>query len=175
MPLIYSREELKKIGFRHMGKNINISKNSIFINPQFISIDDDCRIDSFCILSAGENGIFLNKKVHISAGVYIYGGGGEVRLGKLSNLSARVILYTSTDDFSKDGILNALSNKKFRNINSGNIILEDHACVGAGSIVLPNCTLGRGSAVGAMSLINCDLNSFGLYYGIPAKFKKMRK
>jgi len=46
--------------------------------------------------------------------------------------------------------------------------------VGAGSIILPGVTLHEGAAVGAMSLVNKDIEAWSIYAGVPAVFRKKR-
>ena len=50
-----------------------------------------------------------------------------------------------------------------------------HVIIGAGSIVLPGVTLEDGVAVGALSLVKKDCQSFGIYVGVPAKLIGNRK
>jgi galactoside O-acetyltransferase len=55
------------------------------------------------------------------------------------------------------------------------VVLERHALVGAGSVVLPGVTLREGSAVGALSLVRSDCDAFSIYLGVPAKRISSRK
>ena len=59
----YSTKELKKIGFKSLGKNLEISKNVNFYNFSG-SIGSNCRIDDFSIL-IGE--INIGEHVHIAS------------------------------------------------------------------------------------------------------------
>jgi len=49
-------------------------------------------------------------------------------------------------------------------------LLGKHCIVGSNSVVLPNVKFNEGSSVGALSLVNRDLEAWKLYAGIPAKF-----
>ena len=49
----YSREQLKKIGFKSLGKNVLISDKTSIYSPENISIGNNVRVDDFSILSAG--------------------------------------------------------------------------------------------------------------------------
>ena len=44
--------------------------------------------------------------------------------------------------------------------------------IGAGTIVLPGVNLAEGTSIGASSLVTKSTSPWGIYYGIPAKFKK---
>ena len=64
---------------------------------------------------------------------------------------------------------------KFKgNADFGKVIINEHCIVGSNSTLLPNITLNVGSSVGANSLVNCDLDEWILYGGIPANKIKSR-
>ena len=46
--------------------------------------------------------------------------------------------------------------------------------IGACSVIFPNITIGEGTAVGAMSLVNKSLEDWKIYVGIPVRFIKQR-
>ena len=47
--------------------------------------------------------------------------------------------------------------------------IEEHAIVGCGSVVLPGVVIGRGAAVGALSLVKRDVEPFTIVAGTPAR------
>jgi len=53
-------------------------------------------------------------------------------------------------------------------VHNGEVIIERHAILGAGCIVLPNVTIGESAAVGAMSLIKGNIPASAIAVGIPA-------
>ena len=53
-------------------------------------------------------------------------------------------------------------------------VIGNRTKIGAGSVVLPDVTIKQGSSVGALSLVNKDVNPWGIYLGIPAKKIKNR-
>jgi acetyltransferase-like isoleucine patch superfamily enzyme len=55
---------------------------------------------------------------------------------------------------------------------SGKIIIQEDAWIGAGSIILPNVTVGKCSIVAAGSLCNRDVPSYSIVGGIPARLIK---
>ena len=58
----YSKDELKKIGFKSIGKNVKISTKTSIYEPEKMEIGDNSRIDDFCLLSGK---ISIGKFVHI--------------------------------------------------------------------------------------------------------------
>ncbi len=55
------------------------------------------------------------------------------------------------------------------------VILEDDCWIGAGAIILPGITIGRGAIVGAGSVVTKDVPAFEVFVGNPANFLKKVK
>lgn len=171
----YTLEELISSGIT-VGENVTVSSDVIFHNPENITIGDNTRIDSQCLINAGSNNkIIIGKNVHISAGCYYYGGGGDIIIEDFAGTSSRVTIFTSIDDFVEGYMTNPMVDIKYRKVSSGDVILRCHTIVGSSSIVLPGVNLAKGTSVGAMSLVKESTQEYDLITGIPAKFKKKRK
>ncbi|MFX1521831.1 MAG: acyltransferase [Promethearchaeota archaeon] len=52
---------------------------------------------------------------------------------------------------------------------NGNILIKHDAWIGAGSIILPNITVGEYSVVGAGSVVTKDVCPYTVVVGVPAK------
>ena len=162
-----SELELNLIGFKHVGRNVNISDKAVFYNPANIIIEDHARVDDFCILSAGKGGIEIGKYVHV--GCYSSMIGAEaIILKDFSGISGRVSIYSSNDDYSGEFMAHPTIPESFRKVHSEQVVLEKHVIVGAMSIILPGVCIGEGSAIGAHSLVKADCIPFMIYCGIPA-------
>ncbi|PLR82609.1 galactoside O-acetyltransferase [Bacillus canaveralius] len=171
----YSEEELKKIGFKHIGVNVKISDKSSIYFPETISIGNNVRIDDFCILTGGTSGINIGSYIHIAAFSAIFGSGGGVTLKDFSCLSSRVTLYSLSDDYSGHSLTNPTVPKEFLGVEKGHILIEKHVVIGTNSTVLPGVTIGEGSAIGAHSLVKESLDPWGIYAGTPVRKIKNRK
>ena len=170
----YSSTELEMLGLKHCGYNVKISRKVSFYGTEFISIGDNSRIDDFCLLSASSNGeIIISKHVHISAGVYLYGGAG-ILIGDFVGISAGCKIFSENEDYSGENLTNPTIPAKFKNIDSKQICLEKHSLIGAGSILLPGATLLEGTVIGAMSLVASQVGPWGIYVGVPARRIKSR-
>lgn len=51
----------------------------------------------------------------------------------------------------------------------GPVVIEDDASIGAGSMILPGVTVGKGAVVGAMSLVRTDIPAGEFWAGVPAR------
>lgn len=170
----YSPEELASLGLNKYGKNVFISDKVSLYRPEKITLGNNVRIDDYCVLSAGENGIHIGNNVHIAVFCSLMGQ-GEIIMSDFSGLSSRVSIYSSTDDYSGNYLTNPTVPSEFTNVISGPVILEKHVIIGSGSVILPNVTLHSGAAVGALTLVNKSCDEFSIYLGVPAKKIMKRK
>lgn len=169
----YEYSELSGMGFAFVGKNVLLSRKASFYNPERISVGDFTRVDDFCVLSAGQGGITIGRNVHIAVYTSLIGQ-GEIKIGDFANLSSRVAIYSSNDDYSGEHMSNPTVDSKYTNVYSAPVIIGKHVIVGSGSVILPNITLGDGAVIGALSLVNKDCAAFRIYGGVPARYLKDR-
>lgn len=163
-----TQEEIHSLGFNAVGKDAFLSNKASYYNCQNIDIGDYARIDDFCVLSAGVGGIFIGRNVHIAVYSLLIGA-GRIALEDFSNLSSRVSIYSSNDDYSGSAMTNPTVPTRFTNVAHADVIIGRHAIIGSGSIVLPGVTLGEGVAIGALSLVTKSCEAFTIYAGSPLK------
>lgn len=171
--MFLTKSELIQKGFKSIGENVLISNLTSIYNAKNIEIGSNVRIDDFCILSAGEGGIKIGNNIHIACYVSMIGA-GKITLEDFSQVSSRVVILSSSDDFSGNFLVGPCISSEFTNVKSSPVRLMKHSVVGTGSTILPNVTLYTGAAVGAMSLVKDDVNEFEIVVGIPAKKIKDR-
>jgi galactoside O-acetyltransferase len=158
---------------KYCGKNVIIGKTVRIRYPELVSIGDNCIIDDFTYISTQ---LDLKKNVHISAGCKIIGGQKcKLTMGEYSTFSPNVVVAAGSDDYI-GGIATPMVPESVKgDVEYGDITIGKHSIVGAGSVILPNVIFGEGAAVGALSLVNKNLDPWFLYVGIPVKKIKERK
>ncbi|WP_050636502.1 acyltransferase [Candidatus Stoquefichus sp. SB1] len=171
MNSFYSVEELKELGLKSFGKNVLISKKASIYNSKEIEIGNNVRIDDFCILSGK---IKLANNIHIAAYSSLFAGNVGIELESFSCISSRCVIYSISDDYSGNYLTNPTVPNCYRNVIEEPVLLKKHVLIGTGSTVLPGVTIGEGTSIGAMTLVNKSLDSWGIYIGIPAKKIKDR-
>jgi galactoside O-acetyltransferase len=164
----YAQDKLQSLGFKRLGKDVMLSDRASIYNPANIEIDDNSRIDDFCVLSAGAGGIAIGRYVHIAVYCSLIGS-ARIEMRDFSGLSSRVSIYSSNDDYSGEFLTNPTVPVAYTRVTNAPVVVGRHVIIGSGSIVLPNVTLHDGSAVGALSLVKRDCEEFGTYFGVPAK------
>lgn len=168
------RSAVERMGFAFVGENVRISDRASFYNCAKISLGSNVRIDDFCVLSAGVGGIEIGSYIHIAVYTSLIGA-GKIKLCDFSNISSRVAIYSSNDDYSGTYMTNPMVPAEYTNVSHANVIIGRHVIIGAGSIILPGVNLDEGVAVGALSLVSKNCSEFGIYSGVPAKRIKERK
>jgi len=155
-----------------IGKNVIIGKTVRIRYPELVEIGDNVIIDDFTYISTS---LRIYNYVHISSGCKIIGGKESfVEFHEFSTLSPGVVLAAGSDDYIA-GIATPLVPTEYKgDVKHGKIILFKHCIVGSNSVVLPNVVFNEGSAVGALSLVNRNLDEYTLYGGVPAKRLKDR-
>lgn len=164
----YSDTELQALGLAAVGRNVRLSRKASLYGVGRIAIGDHSRIDDFCVLSAGEGGIDIGRHVHIAVFSSLIGK-GRITLRDYANVSSRVAIYSSNDDYSGEHMSNPTVPSAFTGVTSAPVLVGRHVIVGAGTVILPNCHLEDGSGVGALSLVKGNCEAFSLYAGNPAK------
>jgi len=169
----HSPDALHDMGFLSVGENVRVSTKASIYGASRISLGSHSRIDDFCVLSAGEGGIHIGRNVHIAIMCSLIGK-ERIELNDFCNLSSRVSIYSSSDDYSGEYMTNPTVPEEFTNVDHRGVVLEQHVIIGSGSVILPGVTIGKGTAVGALCLVAKDLEPFGIYAGSPLKRVKAR-
>lgn len=169
-----SREAIETLGFASVGENVQISDRASFYGTSQITLGNNIRIDDFCVLSAGVGGIAVGDHVHIAVYSSLIGA-GRITLSDFCNISSRVAIYSSNDDYSGATLTNPTLPSEYTGVTHADVFLGKHVIVGSGSVILPGVTLEEGVAVGALSLVHKRCEGFGIYAGNPARRVKERK
>ena len=169
-----SQEQLNNMGFKYLGKNVLISDKCSIYNTKNISIDDNTRIDDFCILSAGDEGIEIGKYVHIACYSSLIGK-GKIIMKDFSGISSRVTVYSSSDNYNGEWMTNPCLPETVTNTIHKDVVIGKHVVIGSNSVVLPGVILTDGCSIGAMSLVNKSVDNNDVMVGIPIKKIKERK
>ena len=169
-----SNDEISKIGFKYVGKGVKISDKANFYGIELIEIHDNSRIDDFSILSAGSEGIFIGRHVHIACYASLIGK-ERIEVQDFCGISSRVSIYSSNDDYSGDWLTGPTVPEKYTNVRHGKVLLEKHVIIGVGSCILPDVTIHADSAVGAFSLVTKNIKSGIIVTGVPAVKLRSRK
>lgn len=165
---LLSTEALSTVGFASIGRDVRVSDRASFYGVSRIRLGDHVRIDDFCVMSAGEGGISIGNHVHVAVYSCLIGA-GRITLSDFANISSRVSIYSSNDDYSGATMTNPTVPDEFKNVEHADVYIGHHVVIGSGSVVLPGSILEDGVAIGALSMVRGRCPAFGIYAGVPAR------
>jgi acetyltransferase-like isoleucine patch superfamily enzyme len=163
----YESAELRDIGFKSVGDSVKIAKNCTIIAPENIVLGNNVRIDAYCSIIATGSIIFGNH-IHIGAYCHLLGRGG-LTFGDISGTSQGAKIYTASDDYSGRSMAGPMVPEELVGTEVKAVEIGRHTIIGAGAVILPGCHIGRGAAVGALSLVTKPVAEWTIVSGVPAR------
>lgn len=109
-----------------------------------------------CGYSIGR-GVFIGEDLIISDNLH----DKNVIIGDRASIAPRVTIVTSSGP-------NSSRIQPYVKVVNGSVRIEQDAWIGAGSIILPNITIGRGAVVGAGAVVTKDVPPYTVVVGVPA-------
>lgn len=162
-----SPNDLAKLSFLSLGKNVLIHSTAILVGVENISIGNHVRIDPFTVLSAGTS-MRIGSNVHIASHATIVGK-GAIEIDDFAGISHGCKLLSSSDDFSNGFLTGPTIPDEFKQVSSKPIEIRRHAVVGANCVVLPGVQIGEGATIGALSLVKNTIPAWAIAAGTPTR------
>ena len=163
-----SRKKIDEMGFMSVGEGVQISDRASFYGAENITIGSHVRIDDYSVISAGRGGIAIGNYIHIAVYSSLIGK-ERIALADFCNISARVSIYSSSDDYSGKTLTNPTVLDDFKRVTHAPVILGKHVIIGCGTVIMPGLSIGDGAAIGALTFVTRDCDPFSIYAGVPAK------
>jgi len=135
---------------REFRKFTRMSSSVTIINRDRLSVGDFVWIGPHTILDASE-GLEIGEGCQMTGwvGVFTHGSEKAIRL-----LGRRYVDIHSTD---REGY------------SRGKVKIGDYTYVGAGSVILPGVTVGKGCLLGAGTLVSKNVPDYSIVMGLPGK------
>ena len=152
-----------------LGKNAKIYSTAKIINPENLSLGDESIIADFCFIYAVGRGIYIGNFCNITEHCIIQAG-GQVKLGNFVGLGPRTTILAASDDYEGNGFIGlGIFGDKYRKTVFKDVIIEKHAHIGMGCIIMPGVTIGEGCSIGSGSLVTKSMPAWTICYGSPCK------
>jgi acetyltransferase-like isoleucine patch superfamily enzyme len=113
----------------------------------------------------------MGNNVWISKNVAFYAMNG-VRIGNDVTIAKDVSLISGDHGFS--GVGKRINEQTMKKTNNP-IDIQDDVWIGEKAVILKNVTIGRGSVVGAGSVVTKSVDPYSIVAGNPAKVIKIRR
>ena len=147
-----------------------ISKTAILKKRSLIVIGKNVDIWDYVIIKTNENNVIIGNNSQINPFTVIYGGSGVV-IGENVMIAPHVMIAGGNHEYRE-------FSKPMRFSGSyslGKIIIEDDVWIGANTVITDAVHIGKGSIVGAGSVVTKDVKPYDVVAGIPAKVLFNRK
>jgi len=123
--------------------------------------------------------VTLGRFVTITGpGTVIKALNNTIQIGSFTSIGQNVCIVDFNHNINKcsSAFLNHLVfNDTFvKDIVGQNIIIEEDVFIGSNTVILPGVKIGRGSIIGAGSIVNIDIPRYSIAVGNPIKVKKKR-
>jgi acetyltransferase-like isoleucine patch superfamily enzyme len=131
-----------------MGKNVNLYEGIRVHYPQNLFIGDNVAMN---------NGVWINAV-------------GGVHIGDNTIIGPNVVIHSANHIFDR---LDIPIQKQGHAKKA--VVIEEDVWIAASCIILPGVRIGRGSVIGAGSVVTHDIPSYSIATGVPATVNKSRK
>ncbi len=144
--LFLDRQKVHRLkrSLAYCGANVFLDQPLTIHHAESVSVGDGSSIAGFC---------------------HIWGKGG-VEIGRRVMIASHAAITSMTHDWKDEAM--------FRSLVCRRVVIEDDVWIGAHSVILPGVTIGRGSVVGACSLVNHDVPPDCVGWGVPFVVTKQR-
>jgi acetyltransferase-like isoleucine patch superfamily enzyme len=166
------QEQLEMMGFKSLGRNVQISEKASIYNTDRIEIGDHSRIDDFCVVSGK---VSIGRNVHIAVFCNVAGGEKGIVLEDFSGLSYGCHVFTQSDDYTGQTLTNPTVPDEYKQEMKKAIVIGRHSIVGTSSLIFPGVVLAEGTSIGALSMVTESTEEWSVYFGKPAKRIRARK
>ena len=148
----------------HLGKNVRVDPTTSLNNVQ---IGDNVKIAKFCsIYGSSEHLLEIGENSYVGMFSILNGYSAKLKIGKHVSIAQNVNIMTDSGPNASPLMQTLYPIKK------GEVIIEDHAWIGAGVVIMPNVRIGRCCIIAANSFLTTDAQPYSLYAGNPAVFIK---
>jgi carbonic anhydrase/acetyltransferase-like protein (isoleucine patch superfamily) len=167
-------EQIRAKGIK-CGDGCLLHETALVYNPEHVVLGNHVRIDGYTILSPSDSGsIRFGDHVHVSSFVCIFGA-FVCNISDFCNIASGCKIYSCSDDFGGESLIGPTVPVHTRVLHHGPVTMEPFSVMGANSILMPNATLGFGSALLANSMLMAGMDDdYMILWGSPVKNAKPR-
>ena len=127
----------------------------------------DVNVEDHCYIGRGKN-IEIDDYSGIGPKCEIH---GPVKIGKYVLMGSEVLINIKNHNHQ-----NIKKPMFFQGLEADKkVIIEDNVWIGTRAIILPGVKIGKGSIIGAGSVVSRDIPSYSLAVGAPARVVKKRR
>jgi acetyltransferase-like isoleucine patch superfamily enzyme len=148
----------------HLGQNVRVDTTSTVNN---VTLGDNVKIAKFCsVYGSPDHLLEIGDHSYVGMFSILNGYSAKLKIGKHVSIAQNVNIMTDSGPNASPLM------QSIYPITKGEVIIEDHAWIGAGVIIMPNVRIGRCCIIAANSFLLSDAEPYSVYAGNPAKLIK---
>ena len=156
--------------FSQCGKHFRVRIGSLTVhNPENIQIGSCFSSLGYLFLYGNEGFISIGDNCSINTNVQIGASGGRIIIGNNVLIGPNVVIRAADHVFSDPKIL-----IREQGHAGGDIIIEDDVWICANCVITKSVRIGRGSIIAAGSIVTKDVEPLTIIAGVPANKIKSR-
>jgi acetyltransferase-like isoleucine patch superfamily enzyme len=160
----YGSGDYERSDFAAIGENVVIERGVLIFKPERIRLGSNVYIGHYAILRGYDHGeMAIGDDTWIGQLCYMNSAGG-IRIGSRVGIGPGVKIMSSRHGEEGRHVPVLLCDLEFAAVT-----IEDDSDIGMGAIILPGRTVGRGSIVGAGSVVTHDVDPYSIVAGVPAR------
>lgn len=164
----YTNAELRQMNVLAEDDTVMIDRTVRFYGKGPFHIGKHTRIDAYTVITCGDIPVEIGRHIHIAVGVYLQGTHG-LKMGLATFIAAGSRIFTGSEDYVNSPLIGPTTPEWSKILRTGPVCFEDGSGLGANVVVLPGVTIGQGATVGALALVNRNIQPFTIAAGTPAK------
>ncbi len=180
--------------FKRVGRGLIIGRNVVIRHPGKIRIGNNVTIDDNTIIDgrgSGADGLVLESNVLVNRNCMILAKTGPIYIGEKTSIGSNSVIVSisgvriGASVLTAGGLYISAGSYRFDNpkipvmehdaYSGGPVEIGDGAWMGTRVTILDGVRIGRGAVIGACSMVNKDIPSFGVAVGTPAKVVRTRR
>jgi acetyltransferase-like isoleucine patch superfamily enzyme len=156
--------------FREIGPDCVLERDVLVFHPENIMMGRNVYVGHQTILKGYHRNLMqIGDETWIGQQCFLHAAGG-LRIGQRVGVGPGVKILTSQHrEAGRDMPV------LFAPLEFAEVLIDDHADIGIGAVILPGVTVGRGAIVGAGAVVTKDVAAYAVVAGVPARETRRRK
>lgn len=158
----------------HLGPHIFIGDGVIIFQATDggpVALGEAVRLYGDCLIETGEGGsVAVGAHSRIHRGCHLISYKAPIHIGQDVGISQNCAFYSYNHGIAPDRPISAQPVQ-----TKGPVVVDDHAWLGVGVIVLDGVRIGKGVVVGAGAVVTRDIPDGAIAAGVPARVVGMRE
>ena len=162
---------LRRIWRKFSRRDFFIHSTATLCHPKNVILSKNSQIYEFVIVRSPKSKLIIGRNSQIGPFGVLITGKSEIQIGDDVMVGPHCVMASGNHSFDNINVPMIHSGS----YSNGPIIIEDDVWIGANCTITDNVRIGKGSIIGANSVVTHDVEQYTIVAGVPAKKIKSRK